>query len=1220
MDQQNQEQKGQGLPEDRKKQIQKEFGLSTLSVNNRKTVFLILLIIITFGITSYMNMPRESFPEVQIPEVYVGVPYPGNSPDIIQDKIIRPIENELNTIKNIDEIKSTAIQGYASIQVKFDFVLSPDEAKDLVDNAVKDARADNEFPNDLPAEPTVEKMDITQMPVININLSGNYPVQKLNEKAELLEDELELLSAISSVDIRGVQQQKLNIEIRRDDAEAKRVSFGDIENAIRAGHMNMGAGNISIDGLDHAVIVGDKLDEVHKFDSLIVKSEEGNDVRLFEVAEVYFGDADTTSYARQNGDPVVMLDVQKRGGENLLAAIDSVHAVVERMQESKVIPEDVEVAFTNDQSVQIRDQVSNLENSIIFGVILVVLVLLFFLGSRNALFVGVAIPLSMFMSFWLLSMFGVTLNIMVLFSSVLALGMLVDNGIVVVENVYRWMDEGYSRIEAAKKGVGEVAWPIIASTATTLAAFVPLALWPGIMGEFMQYLPITLMIVLGSSLFVALVINPVLTAVWMRVEQRKPKTRRALIIGLIFLGLSMLSHIGGGTAFGNFCLIIGGIALLNIFILNPGTKFFQNRILPSLENRYLRFVTKSVRTKELRQGSFVWRVNRKANNLPFAAKWVLWLPMKLWVKLYQSRALKTFLFTFLVMFVSIILIALIPPKVLFFPENQPQYINVFIEHPVGTDINVTNKTALEVKGIVDKVHADFNERYFPKPKDSLVRKGFVESIIAQVGEGTSDPMAGPQFGTTPHKARIAIQFTEFKNRGGRETSDFKKMLDTAITKSNFSMDVKLVADKNQDGPPQDPPVNIEITGKPDLPYIELLQQAEAVKKYLEAHPVDGVAKLKLNVETGKAELPIVVDKDLANAAGVSTGQVAQAFRTSLFGKDIGTFKKGDKNYDITLRFGKEFRGDIDALLDQRLIFMNNRGQKLSIPVRSVVQDPKKKITFGSIKRKDLKNMVTISSGVTEGANPTEVVEAMKEELKKFQRSSEGITFKQAGFNAKFTGQMEQQEKEMSFLSTALGIAVFLILLIIVTQFNSYSAPAIILLAVVLSLTGVFLGLVFSRQDFVVIMTMIGIISLAGIVVNNAIVLIDYTKLLLEGKKEALGLPENAKLPSPVVKEAIIEAGKTRLRPVLLTAITTVLGLVPLATGFNIDFISWFTTNDPAIYIGGDNVIFFGPMSWTIIYGLTFATFLTLVVVPVTYYLLYKVKGVLGRLWRRLLAL
>lgn len=1148
--------------ETRKEQVKREFGLSTLSVNNRKTVFLILAIIVIGGLTSYLSMPRESFPEVQIPEIYVGVPYPGNSPDIIQDKIIRPIENELNSVKHIDEINATAIQGYASIQVKFDFVISPDEAKELVDNAVKDARADSEFPNDLPAEPTIQKLDITQMPVININLSGDYPVNKLNDKAEILEEEIEGIEQISEVSIRGVQKQKLNIEIRRDDAEAKRVSFGDIENAIRAGHMNMGAGDLQIDGIDHAVIVGKKFDKVYQFDSLIVKSEQGNNVHLYEVADIYFGDADTTSFARQNGNPVVMLDVKKRGGENLLEAIDNVYAKVDELKEDRVIPDDVEVRFTNDQSIQIRDQVSNLENSIIFGVILVVLVLLFFLGSRNALFVGVAIPLSMFMSFALLNMFGVTLNIMVLFSSVLALGMLVDNGIVVVENIYRWMDEGYSRIEAAKKGVGEVAWPIIASTATTLAAFVPLALWPGIMGEFMQYLPITLMIVLGSSLFVALVINPVLTAVAMKVDQKKPRKKVALIVGAVGIGLGLMAQMGGAIAWGNFFLIIGGIALLNLVILSPGTRFFQSRILPSLERRYFSFLSKNMRR---------WRP--------------IWL----------------FIGTFILLISSIVMVGEFPPKVLFFPENQPQYVNVFIEHPIGTEIAKTNETTLEVKKIVDRVTAKFFE------EDTTGQSVFIESVIEQVGEGTSDPMAGPQFGSTPNKGRISISFTEYKNRRGRLTSEYKKILDEELLKAPFSADVKLVADKNQDGPPQEPPVNIEITGKAGLAYIDLLRKAEELKKHLDANAVDGVAKLKLNVETGKAELPIDVDKELANAAGVSTGQVAASFRTALFGKDVATFKKGDKNYDVTLRFGKEFRGDIDALLDQKMIFMNNRGQKLSIPIRSVVKEPKRRITFGSIKRKDLKNMVTISSGVTEGANANEVVEAMKLELANFLDSDAGEEFQGNGFNAKFTGQMEQQAKEMSFLSTALLIAVFLILLIIVTQFNSFSSPAIILLAVILSLTGVFLGLLIFRQDFVIIMTMIGIISLAGIVVNNAIVLIDYTNLLRKERKEELGLSETEQLPVADVKQAIIKGGQTRLRPVLLTAITTVLGLLPLATGLNIDFVAWFATNDPGIYIGGDNVIFFGPMSWTIIYGLTFATFLTLIIVPVTYYLLYRLK-------------
>ncbi|MFT7614962.1 MAG: multidrug efflux pump, partial [Parvicellaceae bacterium] len=624
----------------------------------------------------------------------------------------------------------------------------------------------------------------------------------------------------------------------------------------------------------------------------------------------------------------------------------------------------------------------------------------------------------------------------------------------------------------------------------------------------------------------------------------------------------LLLQVVGSPGWGNLFLLIGGISLLNLYVLGPGTKFFQNRILPGMERRYFRFLTKIMRGK---------------------------------------RSIGIFFGAIGLLIASFVLFGVAQPNILFFPENQPQYINVFIEQPVGTEIVQTNETTLKVKALVDSVTADFFR------DDTTGQGSFISSVIEQVGKGTSDPMAGPQFGNTPHKARITIAFTEFQNRQGRNSSLYKKMLDDKIANAEFSADVKLVADKNPAGPPQEPPVNIEITGPADLKYIDLLRQGEELIKYFEAHPVKDIAQLKMDVETGKAELPVVVDKERAKAFGVSTSQVAMSIRTALFGKDIATYKKGDKNYDVALRFGKKFRGDIDALLDQKMIFMNNRGKKLSIPIRSVVYPPKKRLTFGSIKRKNLTNMIVITSGVTEGANANAVVEDIKGKLKDYLDSDAGVAFKAGGFNAKFTGQMEQQGDEAAFLFTALAIAVFLILLIIVTQFNSYSSPVIILTAVVLSLIGVFLGLVISGQDFIIIMTMIGIISLAGIVVNNAIVLLDYTNLLRKEKKEELGLSETEQLSVAQVKEAIIKGGQTRLRPVLLTAITTVLGLLPMAIGINIDFIGLFSSNDPNFYIGGDNVTFFGAMSWTIIYGLTFATFLTLIIVPVTYYLLYRFK-------------
>ena len=1151
----------------------REFALSSMAVNNRKTIYLIITILIIGGLSAYKNMPRESFPQIQVPEIYVNVPYPGNSPEIITDKIIKPFEKELNKLKGIENISSTAIQDFGIVKIEFDFGITPKEAKRAVEEALSDARSTKTFAQDLPVEPTIQEIDVNEFPIININLSGEYPVDILKQKAEILKDKIESIAEINAVDIRGVQEKKVKIEIRKFDAESKRVSFGDIESAIQSENTTIGAGNLKIDGIDNFLIIEGKFKNYMDLEDLVIKHENQDNVYLRDVADISFTDADTTSYARQNNQPVVMLDVKKRAGANIINAIDQIKVVVEGLQKS--FPKNMKLTYTNDQSIMIRSQISNLENSIVFGVILVVFVLLFFLGLRNALFVGIAIPFSMFLSFILLNAAGVSLNIMVLFSLVLALGMLVDNGIVVVENVYRLMDEGLSAIEATKKGIGEVAWPIIASTATTLAAFVPLALWPGIIGEFMQYLPITLMIVLGSSLFVALVITPVLLAVLMRVEGKKRNRKKILKFFLVFVLLGIVFNLLSINGLGNPFVITGILILINGTLLAPGTLWFQNTFLPKLETYYQKLLN-----------------------------WML----------YKKRPIWVVLGTFFTLFLSFVLTAVFPPKVLFFPENQPNYINVFVELPVGTNIAQTNATTLEIKKAIDNalntpIDNSDTLTYLDAADIEIIEKKtistpFVESIIEQVGKGTSDPNSGPSYGETPNKSRITISFCEFSHRKGLNTSKVKQLIEKVLI-GNFHADITIIVDKEQSGPPQKPPVNIEITGSEN--YGDLTRKAESIQQFLIKKNISGIQKLKLDVEVNKAEIQININREYAKRVGLSTGQIAQSIRTSLFGKDVSTYNYNEEDYDINIRFNNKDRNSMSSILQQKIMFMNNMGKKLSIPISAVVKDIKIINKHAAVIRKNQKNTVTVFTGVQEGYNPNEVTAVVKKHLEDFDDSKQGQLFLAEGFKYKFTGQMEDQEKELAFLSTALLFAVFLILLILVTQFNAFSSPIIVLSSVVLSLAGVFLGIVISRNDFVIIMTMIGIISLAGIVVNNAIVLVDYTNLIRKRKRKEIGLSSDDLIPHEDFKLSVIEGGKTRLRPVLLTAITTILGLFPLASGMNINFFTLVTSWDPQIFFGGDNVIFFKPMSLAIIYGLTFATFLTLVVVPIMYYCLYRFK-------------
>lgn len=1143
----------------------KGFGLSTLAVNNRKTVFLIAVIIFLGGFLSYTSMPKENFPELQIPEIYVGIAKPGSSPKYMAEKIAKSIEKEIGGIKLLDEINTNAVNGYVTIRAKFDFKIGVDKALQKVKDAVDKARTKSDFP-ELPVEPNIFEVDPSQMPIMNINLRGNNAAL-LKDVAEELEDEIEDLSEISEVDIRGIQEQEMRIEVDPIKAQSVNVTLSDIQNAVASENQTIPGGEIFMDGVRKTIRIEGEFRDAQELGKVIVKQDDYFPVKLEDIAKVEFGNGDTTSYAREFGSPVVMLDVKKMGGKNLLDASDKIFEIIENAKETGVIPRSVSVSVTNDQSNNTREMVSNLENSIILGIILVVGVLLFFLGLRNAMFVGVAIPLSMLMSFMILQTMGVTLNVMVLFSLVLALGMLVDNGIVIVENIYRHMDEGLSATKAVITGVGEVAMPIIASTATTLAAFLPLAIWPGIMGEFMKYLPITLMIVLGSSLFVALVINPVLAVVYMKVTEDKPNKRKAIRNALIFTGIGIVCLILGGIGLGNLLIFIGIMILINFFVLYPGTIRFQNNFLPKLEVRYEKLLT-------------------------FA--------------LTGKRPRKFLLGTFGLLILSFVLMGMFPPKIDFFPENQPNYVNVFISHPIGTDITVTNETTLKVEEKVNEILAEYMDA--DDTTGIPVDERIIQSIIAQVGEGTSDPAQGVSMNSTPNKGRVSINFVESQYRKGIKTSDILRKIQDGL-KGKFTADIEITASKDEQGPPQGAPISIDITGRGE--YSKIIAEAEKIKTYLEKQNVKGIEKLKMNVESDRPEIPISVNREQVRKLNASTSQVGNSIRAALLGQDISTYTEKEETYDIVVKFDKKNREDLDALLDQRLIFRNNKGALLNIPIRSVIDEPKEVSSYTAVVRKDQIPLVNISSNVNEGFNPTQLVDSLKLKLEKYEADGHIPT----GINYKFSGQQEEQEKEMAFLSKALMIAVFLILLIIVAQFNSYSMPSVIMLTVLLSLIGVLLGLVITRQNFVIMMTMIGIISLAGVVVNNAIVLIDYTNLLRKKRREELGMGEFDVLPYEEIVKAAIESGKTRLRPVLLTAITTVLGLVPLAVGFNIDFFSLFTSYDPKIYIGGDNNVFFSPMSWAIIYGLTFATFLTLIIIPVLYLLMFRLKVGIYKLFK-----
>lgn len=1122
--------------QNKKNQIVREFGLSSLAINNRTSVIILTFIIVIFGLISYVTIPKESFPEVVIPTIYVGTPYPGNSPIDMENLITRPIEKELKSISGIKNIKSTSVQDYSTIIVEF----NPEEdiAKSLQD--VKDAvdKAKSELPTDLETDPNVEDIDLTELPIMYVNISGNYSINELKIYAEYLEDEIEKLSEVSKCEIKGALDREIRVDADIYKMEAVDVSFQDISDAISSENVTLSGGNILANEFRRGLRVDGEFKSVDEINDVIIKDEDYRIVYVKDVATVSDSYKERTSYSRSNRLPVVTVDVVKRSGENLLITVDKIKAIIAKAKIER-FPEALDITITNDQSKQTKSMVNNLENSIISAVILVTLVLMFFMGLRNALFVGIAIPLSMFMAFMVLSAIGYSANMMVLFGLILALGMLVDNGIVVVENIYRLMQEGYSPIKAAKEGVGEVALPIITSTATTLAAFLPLAFWGGIMGQFMKYLPITLIIVLASSLFVALVINPVLTSILMKVEESKVNRTKFFMIAGAFALVSIPFYMIGNNALANILMLVALGAPFNLFILNPGVNWFQHTFLPLLENLYSKTIV------------------------------------------FALNGIRPYFFlsgTFILLVLTLMWFGASQPQVALFPENQPNYINIFIEKPIGIDIEETNSFTRKIEDEIVRIL---------KPYDHAV-----ESFIAQVGEGASDPnqMSGMQ--ETPNKARIAVAFVEYEFRNGVDTRAVMEEIRSELQKYPG---VQITIDKDATGPPVGKPINIEISGEN---YERLIRVADGVMNTIQNENIQGIQELKSDLETGKPELLVNIDRDKARRFGLSTYSIASELRTALFGLEVSKFKEGEDEYPIQLRLQDHYRYDADALLNKKVTFRDNKGKLKKIPISSVASFEYSS-TYGSVKRKDLDRVISIYSNVVEGYNANEIVGDLKMLLSDYEMPD--------GYTIKFTGEQEEQEESSAFLIKALMIAVFSIFLIIVAQFNSISSPFIIMASVILSTIGVFLGLIIFNMDFIIIMTGIGIISLAGVVVNNAIVLIDYANLVRSRRRAELGLKEDEYLSMKELVESIRVAGKTRLRPVLLTAITTVLGLIPMAVGMNINYVTLFSKFDPEFYVGGDNAAFWGPMAWTVIFGLIFATFLTLVIVPVMYLISDKIS-------------
>ncbi len=1135
----------------------KEFGISSWAVDNRVTVYILTLLIVVTGVIAYVTMPREDFPEIIENKIYISSVFPGNSAEDVEKLIIKPLEKEVKNITGVEKITSNSFQDYGMIIVEFADKVTIEEAKTKIKDKVDVIKADTDWPNldnGSKVEPSVFELNISEeVPILNINLKGNYTTQQLKKYGELLQDDIEEIKEVKKVDILGVDDKEVEIAVDIFKMTAAKVSFDEIQNAVKYENMTLSGGNLISQGSRNNIRIVGEIKDPKELENVIVKSF-GGTVYLKDIAVVNFKEKEKTTYAREKGQEVVMLNVKKRSNQNMISAIEQVKEKLEKAKES-YLPSNLTIELSNDQSSRVEHQVDELSNHIIFGIVLVMIVLMFTMGLRNSLFVGAAIPLSMLMAFTILSAFGLTLNTMVLFGLVMGLGMLVDDGIVVVDNVFANMKKGMDRVTASKIGIGEIAWPVISSTATTLMAFLPFALWPGTMGKFMKYFPITLTVTLTASLFVAMVVNAAMTGGSMDTEDRNVSNKSAKlytiifsVVGIVFVFLGNLTDSTFAKAIGHLAIISLGLMWLYKLKLYQWTQDFQYNFFPKMENKYKNFLAKILTGK------------------------------RAWYALATIIGM---------LFFSFMLLGIFPRKVLFFPDNIPNQVITYIEYPQGTDISKTNKATLFVEKQVIEI---LNKYVDPKTTKNFL----AESIVSQVGVGAGNPnVDAGSASETPYKGKVTVNFSEYKFRQGVNTTE---VLDEIRAKVKGVAGATVTVEKDANGPPAGYPISVQLTG---IDYQEMLVEADKMIAFLNSKNIQGIERLSVDVNKESPELEVKVDRVSAGSMGVSTGQLGFNLRRSVYGQEISTYKEGDDDYNITMRMQDDQRKNENILFNQSITFRNqNNGQMMQVPI-SAVSETNKTTTYNQIKRKNQKRIMTVYSNVLTGYNGDEITKQIESELKSY-KFPKTVSYS-------FSGVQEEQGKNQSFLLYALFLALAGITIIIVLQFNSVSKTMVILFTVLLSFSGVFYGYVIANMDFVILMTMMGIISLAGIVVKNGIVLMDFFVLLLDKKVADNNLKSHDDLSLEEIKDIIIESGKNRLRPVLLTALTAILGLIPLAIGLNFDFFALITEFNPHLYMGGDNVIFWGPLAWTIIFGLTYATVLTLVMVPVMFYLVKRVK-------------
>ncbi len=1117
----------------------KTLGFTNWCVENRTAIYIFTVLITLGGLFVYNNLSKEQFPDIKVPQIIVQTTYLGTAPADIENTINKPIEKQLKSLTGVKRIKSNALQDFSLITVEFnpdvDVAVALQRVRDGIDKAKRD------LPQKVDAGPTAQDVNFSEFPIMNINLAGNYPLNQLKDYAEDLQDAIEAMPEISRVDVVGALKREIQINVDLSRMQSAGLAFTDIQQAVASENINVSGGDLNVDGVRRTLRVKGEFTDVQQIANLEIRTGTGATVRLGDVADVRDAFEEQQDFARLDNKTVVTLNVIKRAGANLLAASDRIEKTIDQYKSDRW-PQGLSVKVTADQSVKTKENVNDLVNTVVLGFIFVVLVLMFFMGIRDAIFIGLSVPLSALVAFVLMPVVGpvvgtaFTLNTIVLFAFLLGLGLVVDDAIVVIENSHRLFNENkdWDIKMAVKAAAGEVFIPVLSGTLTTIAPFFPLLFWPGIVGEFMKFLPLTLILTLFASLFVAYVINPVFAVTFMKrhddehgeeTDTSFKTIQRPLIILTVLAGIGYVIDRG----IGNLLVLAIILYVFNHYILTPRLIVpFQEKALPKLKTGYQSLIS-----------------------------WILtgWRPVL------------TVVAAFALLIGTFILMGIVKPKVIFFPSGEPDYIYVYNVMPVGTDANVTDSVTKLIEKRVFKVLADNNAEHT------------VNSVISNVGKNAGDPQ-NPDRNATPYKSKVTVAFKGNEEREGVSTDSLLAKV-RAATQGIVGTEISVTREST--GPPTGKPISVEISGE-DFAVLQKIDRD--TRQRISQAGIKGIDQLKSDLVTNKPEIVVNINRDKAEREGISSSTIALAIRTALFGTEVSKFRDAKDEYPIMVRLKQTDRTQIEQLLSLNIVYrdMNSGGQLRQVPLTSVV-DIDYGTTFSQINRKNQERVVTLSSDVVPGYNANEIVAQIQQVVNQMEVPN--------GYTIKMGGEQEDQQESMTFLISAFGIALMLIYLILATQFNSVVKPLIIFVTILLSLIGVLLGFMATGKSFSVIMSGVGIISLAGIVVKNGILLIEFIEEL-----RGRGIP---------LRRAIIEAGSIRLTPVLLTASAAVLGLVPLAFGISLDFVGLFRDFNPHLVIGGDSSVFWNILAWTIIYGLTFSTVLTLVIVPCLYWLNERIR-------------